>query len=340
MSFFVTLETLFGLFLFFFVPTFLGHMAILLQLKHFNLLSLNLSLDFPISIGCLYIVFVSVLQFCHPSVDLYTCPTELIAAFHSLSDSDAAIDGYSSMVLIMSCYTFFFNRKIAYNSSVFAFIAKALNSIMKSAVFFFPCLKNSILHLTSTAFVLSLNVVLSSLTNSSQSQVSNSSSSPSTFFCIYIPTTSFLRYIRITVILSLVSMTLLLLKNNCISFHQFSNFIQSLLNHSGFGTIFFGITACTLLFVVTGTGALDISLSDCLYVSSKALFIICKNLNFSNSASISSVHLELILILLMVYTTHVLFYHLAVTSPNLSVDLTTIYLSFCKVSLLTLYQIL
>jgi len=151
------------------------------------------------------------------------------------------------------------------------------------------------------------------------------------------PATSSLRYTRITVILSLVSMTLLLLKNNCIPFHQSSNFVQSLLNHSGFETILFGITAYALLFVVTGTSALNISLSDCLYVSCEALFIICKNLNFSDSISISSIHLEIILVLLIVYTTHVLFYHLVVTSPNLSVDLITMYFSFCKVSLLTLY---
>ena len=45
--------------------------------------------------------------------------------------------------------------------------------------------------------------------------------------------------------------------------------------------MFLGITACLLLFVVAGTGATDISLSDCLYVSSKALFMICKNPSLS-----------------------------------------------------------
>ena len=37
---------------------------------------------------------------------------------------------------------------------------------------------------------------------------------------------------------------------------------------------FLGITIYSLLFVVAGTGDTDISLSDCLYVSSKALFVI------------------------------------------------------------------
>ena len=69
----------------------------------------------------------------------------------------------------------------------------------------------------------------------------------------------------------------------------------------------FGIAACLLSFVVAGAGAIDISSSNCLYVSSEALFMIYKDPSFSDSASILSVCLELILVLLMVYTTHVLF---------------------------------
>ena len=53
--------------------------------------------------------------------------------------------------------------------SVLAFMASASNSIMKLAVFFFPCLKVSIFHSASAALDLSLNVVLISLTKSSQS---------------------------------------------------------------------------------------------------------------------------------------------------------------------------
>jgi len=81
------------------------------------------------------------------------------------------------------------------------------------------------------------------------------------------------------------------------------------LNHPGSRTILFGITACLLSFVVAGAGAgaADISLSDHSYVSSEALFVICKDPSLSDSTSISSVHLELILVLLVVYTTHVLF---------------------------------
>ena len=80
----------------------------------------------------------------------------------------AAMGGYPNIVLIMSCHTFFFNKKIAYSLSVLAFMASASNSIMKLAVFYFPCLKDSIFHSALAAFVLSLNVILISLMKSSQ----------------------------------------------------------------------------------------------------------------------------------------------------------------------------
>ena len=180
--------------------------------------------------------------------------------------------GYPSMVLIMSYHAFFFNRKIASSSSVSVFIARASNLIMKSAVFFFPCLKDSILHSASAVFVLLLNMVLISLMNSSRSWVSNSSSNSSSFFWAQISATSPLRWARIAVILLSVSMTLLLLRNNWIHFYQSSNFVWSPSNHSRFGTMLFGIIACVLLFIVTGTSVIDISLSDCLYIPSEASF--------------------------------------------------------------------
>ena len=119
-----------------------------------------------------------------------------------------------SMVLIMSCCIFFFSKNIACRSSISAFIANASNSIMKFAVFCFPCLKDSIFHSVSAPFVLLLNIVLSSLINSSQSWVSNSLSSSSSFLYVYMPATPSLKHARITIILLLVSMTLLLLRNN------------------------------------------------------------------------------------------------------------------------------
>ena len=164
----------------------------------------------------------------------------------------------------MSYRTFFFNRKIAYSSSVSAFMASALNSIMKSAVFFFLYLKDSIFHLASITFVLLLNVVLISFTKLSQSWVSSSSSSLLSFFCTYMPATSPLRRAKIAVILLLVSITLLLLRNNCILLHQSSNFVWSLSNHSGSSTIFFGITAYMFSLITTSTGSTNISMSDCL----------------------------------------------------------------------------
>ena len=69
----------------------------------------------------------------------------------------------------------------------------------------------------------------------------------------------------------------------------------------------FGVIACTLSFIVTSAGATDISLSDHSYVSSKALFIICKDSSLSDSSSILFIHLELVLVLLIVYTTCVSF---------------------------------
>jgi len=61
------------------------------------------------------------------------------------------------------------------------------------------------------------------------------------------------------------------------------------------------------MFVVTGTDATDIALSDCSVVLSEVLFVICKNPSHSDSASMLSIHLELVLVLLVVYTTCVLF---------------------------------
>ena len=153
----------------------------------------------------------------------------------------------------MSGYTFFFNKKMACSSSVFAFIANILNSIMKSTMFFFPCLKDSIFYSASAAFVLSLNDVLISLTKSSQFWVLSSSSSSLSFLCVYMPTIPPLRQARITVILLLVSMTLLLLRNSLISLHQSSNFVWSPSNYPGSSTIFFGILLWQLLVTKTNS---------------------------------------------------------------------------------------
>ena len=98
-------------------------------------------------------------------MNLYLCSTEAITTFHSLSVSGATMNGYSNMVLMMSCYMFFFSKNIAYRLFVSAFIAKTSNSIMKSAMFCFFCLKNSNFHSVSTTFVLLLNVILISLIN-------------------------------------------------------------------------------------------------------------------------------------------------------------------------------
>ena len=72
---------------------------------------------------------------CCLSMDSYPCSTDVIATFHSLSVSGTAIGGYPSIVLMMLCHIFFFNKKMAYSSSVSAFMASASNSIIKSVVF-------------------------------------------------------------------------------------------------------------------------------------------------------------------------------------------------------------
>ena len=149
----------------------------LLQLKHFGFPSLKLLLPFPISMGCShlpYVIPVPSLWSWHSSMDLYPCLTKVIVIFHFLSDSGAAMGGYPSIILMISCHTFFFSKKMACSSSVSVFIAKASNFIMKSTIFCFSCLKDSILHLASAAFVLLLNVVLIFLTNFFQSWVPGS----------------------------------------------------------------------------------------------------------------------------------------------------------------------
>ena len=98
-------------------------------------------------------------------------------------------------------------------------------------------------------------------------------------------------------ILSLVSITLLLLRNNLIPLHQSSNFDQSLSNHPGSSTIFFGNSVCMLFIAVSGAGTTDISsIVICLYLS-EASSVICKDPNCSDNASISFVLLELVLVL-------------------------------------------
>jgi len=76
-------------------------------------------------------------------MDSYPYPTEVIATFHSLIISGAAIGRYPSMVLMMSAQTFFFSKffskNIMYMSSVSAFIANVSNSIIKLAMCFLLC---------------------------------------------------------------------------------------------------------------------------------------------------------------------------------------------------------
>ena len=92
-------------------------------------------------------------------------------------------------------------------------------------------------------------------------------------------------------------MILLLLRNNLIPLHQSLNFIWSLSNHPGSGTIFFGIPACTfsLTPIATNTGTDDISVSvhsSLLEASS----VICKDPSHSDNVLILFILLELVLV--------------------------------------------
>ena len=130
-------------------------------------------------------------------------------------------------------------------------------------------------------------------------------------------------------ILSSVPLTLLILRNTLISLHQSSNFIQSLSNHSGSGTMLLGIPA-DLFAAGVAAGAIDISVSVCL-LSVKASLLICKDPSHSDNASILFVLLELVLDLCSLYYTCFVSQQVTLSS------IICIYLS-CKVSLLTLYQ--
>ena len=164
---------------------------------------------------------------------------------------------------------------------------------------FLLCLNVFIFHSVSAALLLSLNTILISSTNSFQLWVSSVSSSSLIFFYAYIPATPSLSQASTAVILFLAATTLLLLRNKQISLHQSSNFVQSLSNHPGSGTMFFSNPAWPFSWPITsiGAGATDISVSvhSSLVLSSEAS--ICKDPSCSDNASILSVHLELVMVL-------------------------------------------
>ena len=101
--------------------------------------------------------------------NIYSCPTNMIAIFHSKSNFNTAMGRYSNMVLIILLLIFFFNKKITYISSVLSFIANTSNFIIKFMICFFSCLNALIFHLIFAILFFLLNVVLTSLTKPSQS---------------------------------------------------------------------------------------------------------------------------------------------------------------------------
>ena len=109
------------------------------------------------------------------SIDLYSCSTKIITIFYFLSISGTAIGGYSNIVLIMSVWTFFFNKNMACTLSFSVFIANTSNLIIKPIMYFLLYLNIFIFHLASAALLLSLNIILISLINLFQFWVSISS---------------------------------------------------------------------------------------------------------------------------------------------------------------------
>ena len=95
-------------------------------------------------------------------------------------------------------------------------------------------------------------------------------------------------------ILSSVPLTLLLLRNNLIPLHQSSNFVRSLSNHPGSGTMLLGIPADSFTAGIAAS-AVNISVSIFLLFVEASL-LICKDSSHSDNVSISLVLLELVLV--------------------------------------------
>ena len=113
-----------------------------------------------------------------------------------------------------------------------------------------------------------------------------------------------LRQARIAVILLFILVTLLLLRNNQISFHQSSNFVLSLSNHPRFGTMLLGSSTC-LFCIFSSASAINIS-SVYSIVFSEMSSVIFNSPSLFNNASISYSQYWFVL-LSMVYTTSILY---------------------------------
>jgi len=132
-----------------------------------------------------------------------------------------------------------------------------------------------------------------------------------------------------------ISIITLLLRNNCIPLYQSSNFIWSLLNHTGSGTMLFSMTTWIFLFIASASAA-DISVSIYLYLL-EASSVICKDPSHSNNASISFILLGLVLVPLC--SLHYIYFVWQITLSSFIREFCPLHLS-CKVSLLMLYQML
>ena len=145
MLFFIIFET-FSCFLLFLLLTFLGYIAILITVKVF---------------------WLSILEIVVGLSNVHRLSSFSICYFYSLSVFSATIGRYPNIILIMLGHTFFFNKKMVYSLSMSVFMAKTSNLIIKSVVFCFHCLKDSIFYSASAVFILLLNIILISLINTS-----------------------------------------------------------------------------------------------------------------------------------------------------------------------------
>ena len=239
--------------------------------------------------GCSFFISGLILQSCLSFVDLYSYISNIITTFHSLSNFSAVISEYFNIVLIILLLMFFFN--IMQSIMCFFFLFKYFNLL-----FSICCLD-----LVAECYFDFLNEIISVL---------------DVFFFFFHLVNLFL-YINFYYALSkssqycsnliFVAITLLLLRNNQISLHQFSNFVQLLLNHLRSETILLSITACTVSSCTTSIGTVKIS-SDIsfvvLFLSEVQFLVIFNNFNISFSVLISMVF-WLYLSILSIYS----FYH-------------------------------
>ena len=145
-------------------------------------------------------------------VYLYPCSTAVITTFHCSRLFGAWLGEYAIIALMISWFMFFFSKNIVYWLSVCALLAKAMNLIRKSAMYFLSCINISMYHSALVSFVLSLYTSCSSASKASQLGVLSFPSILSSFYYTNAPTVPPQNLPNTVIIFSLVSVILLALK--------------------------------------------------------------------------------------------------------------------------------